>query len=278
MQLVGPKRLAMVAVIGVVAGLMIMAVVVRLIENRFIYFPPRYPEGFLPVAQYPFRFEDVWLTADDGVKINAWYVPNPASRKVLLMFHGNALNLGQDGTGRLDTFARLGVNLLEIDYRGYGKSEGTPHEAGLYRDADAAYRYLREIKRHQASEICIYGHSLGSAVATDLASRRECGGLIIESAFSSGREMARRMFAIPLFHYLPKTKFDTLAKIRTVRAPILVIHGADDNLIPMSMGKALYEAAPHPKSFLAVARAGHDDAFITGGERYIEALRQFVGP
>jgi len=249
---------------------------VRLLENHFIYFPPRYPEGFVDPASSGLRVEEVWLATGDGLRLNAWFLPAPSSPQVLLVFHGNAEDIGY-GSERLRVFARLGVNVLAVDYRGYGKSEGSPDEAGIYRDAEAAYRYLTEIRRFAPRNSVVYGQSLGGAVAIDLASRHECGGLIVESSFASGREMARRAFSIPLFEYVPQSRFDSLAKIKNVRCPILIVHGTRDEVIPFAMGQRLYEAAPEPKTFLAVEGAGHNDVFLVGGAKYLESLKALVG-
>lgn len=266
----------MTVFLGIGVGLILAIVLVRTLENRFIYFPPRYPEGFAPPENYGLRVEEVWITTEDGVKLNAWYLPNPSSPKVLLVFHGNAENLGY-ALGRLQAFSRLGTNVFAVDYRGYGKSEGSPDEPGVYRDAEAAYRYLVEKKHHEAKNVFVYGQSLGGAVAIDLASRHPCAGLIVESTFSSGREMARQAFRIPFFEYVPKSRFDSLAKITRVRAPVLIIHGTRDQTIPFSMGQRLYQAALEPKSFLPIEGGGHDDIFVVGGERYLGSLRSFLG-
>lgn len=269
------KGLAMNLVVGFVAALILVVVLIRLLEKRFIFFPPRYPEGFDPAASTALPVEEVWITASDGVKLNASYWPNPASSIVLLWFHGNAENIGQ-GLEQMKTFARLGVNVLELDYRGYGKSGGSPNETGIYRDAEAAYQYLVTSRNFQARNIFIYGHSLGGAVAIDLASRRECGGLIVESSFTRGREMARRMLLIPFLEYVPQSRFDSLAKIGRVRAPVLVIHGVEDTVVPFSMGQRLFQAAPEPKYFLAVEGAGHNDVFLSDGVRYLDRLKMFI--
>ena len=241
----------MSVIVGIAAGLALVVVGIRLFEGRFIYFPLRYPAGFEPPEKYGLRVEEVWLRAEDNVRLNAWYLPSPSASKVLLVFHGNATNLGTD-LPRLQFFARLGVSLFEVDYRGYGKSEGSPDEAGLYRDANAAYQYLVATRSYKPRDILLHGQSLGGAVAIDLASRRECGGLIVESSFTSAREMARRMFLLPLLEYIPKSRFDSLRKIGQVRCPVLIVHGTQDQLIPFSMGQELYQAAREPKSFLSV--------------------------
>lgn len=265
----------MLTIYGVAAGLVLVVLLVRVFENRLIYYPPRYPDGFADPASYGLRVEEVWISTDDGLRLNAWFLPVPISPKVLLVLHGNAENIGY-GLARLKSFAQLGTNVLALDYRGYGKSEGSPDERGVYRDAEAAYRYLTEIRRFAPRDIVVYGQSLGGAVAIDLASRHECGGLIVESSFTSGREMARRAFRIPLFEYVPQSRFDSLAKIRNVRCPILIVHGTRDEVIPFAMGQRLYEAAPEPKTFLAVEGAGHNDVFLVGGEKYLETLRTLV--
>lgn len=264
----------MTTLVGVALGLVLVGALLRIFENRFIYFPPRFPDGFAPPENYGLRAEEVWITTQDGVRLNAWFVP-AESAKVILVFHGNAENIGH-GLGRLKVLSRLGVNLLALDYRGYGKSEGSPDESGVYRDADAAYRYAVEARRFRPQDVVVYGQSLGGAVAIDLAARHESGGLIVESSFTSAREMARRTFRIPFFEYLPKSRFDSVTKITRVRTPVLIVHGNRDTVIPFAMGEALYRAAPEPKTFLPVEGAGHDDVFIAGGAPYVEALKKLV--
>jgi fermentation-respiration switch protein FrsA (DUF1100 family) len=257
------------------AALMVVLAVLRTFENRFIFFPPRYPEGFPAPGNYPRDLEEIWISTTDGVRLNAWFRPNPASSKVLLWFHGNATNIGRQ-MGELETYSRLGLGIFALDYRGYGKSEGSPDEAGVYHDAEAAYRYLTEQRRFPPKSIVVYGHSLGGAVAVDLASRHPCGGLIVESSFTNTGEMARMMFHLPLIEYLPRSRFDSLAKIGRVRAPILVIHGTRDPTIPFSMGGRLYDAAPEPRTFLPIDGGEHNALFIEGGERYWKTLQDFV--
>lgn len=270
------KRLFMNIAVGIGAGLLLITILVWTFENRLIFFPPRYPQGFSPPQTYGLDPEEVWLTTTDGVKLNAYFLPAPDSPKVLLWFHGNAENIGM-GLPRLKELAQLGVSILEPDYRGYGKSEGSPNEAGVYRDGDAAYRYLVEARHFEPRNIFIYGHSLGGAVAVDLASRHECGGLIVESSFTSVPEIARHIYRLPILEYLPRSRFDSLAKIARVRAPVLIIHGTRDPVVPFEMGRRLYEAAPEPKSFLPIEGAGHDDPSLVGGAAYFNALASLIG-
>jgi hypothetical protein len=265
----------MYAVLAIGLGLLLVAGVVRTIEKSLIYLPPRYPLGFEPPEEYGLHLEEVWIRAVDGVRLNAFYFSKPSSRKVLLWFHGNAENIGY-GLEQMKAFTELGVSILEVDYRGYGKSEGKPDEAGLYRDAEAAYRYLLDARRFPPEEVIFFGQSLGGAVAVDLASRHPCGGLILQSTFTSARDMARRMFAIPLFAYVIKSRFDSLGKMARVRAPVLIVHGTNDEIVPFVMGQQLYALAPEPKSLLAVEGAGHNDLREVGGQRYLDSLKRFV--
>jgi uncharacterized protein len=264
-----------IILIAVAAGILMFAVVIRVVENRLIYFPPRYPEGFAPPQAYDIEVEDLWLRTADGVKVNAFYHSNPASKQVLLWFHGNAENIGY-GLGQMKALAKIGVNIKAVDYRGYGKSEGHPDEAGVYRDADAAYDYLINQRHYRPQDIVVYGHSLGGAVAVNLASRRPCGGLIVQSSFTSARDMAKRMFAIPLIGYVVKSRFDSLDLIRAVHAPILIVHGTRDEVVPFAMGQQLFAAAPEPKQFCPIEGAGHNDMLEAGGERYLACLKAFV--
>jgi len=269
------KRRLVNLAIGVALGLAVGSLMIRLLENRMIFPAPRYPEGFVPPGTYGLKAEEVWLTTSDGVRINAWFFPHAESSKVLLFFHGNAENIGT-GLGRTKVLSALGLNIFAVDYRGYGKSEGSPDEAGVYRDADAAYRYLTGERGFRPKDVIIHGVSLGGAVAIDLASRVECGGLIAESTFTNARDMARHAFLIPLFAYVPKSQFKSINKIARVRAPVLIIHGRQDDLIPFAMGESLYQAAPQPKTFAPMESAGHNDVLFANPDLYVESLRKFI--
>jgi fermentation-respiration switch protein FrsA (DUF1100 family) len=170
---------------------------------------------------------------------------------------------------------RLGVSSLLIDYRGYGKSEGRPTEKGLYEDAAAAFRWLTEVKKVESSSIILYGHSLGSAVAVDLtlSEGRGAGGLVLESSFTSARDMARMIYHGFPVDLLMTLKLDNVGQVGRLSLPILVIHGVNDTVIPFRMGKKVFDAATGPKSFLPVAGADHSDCYVVGGEKYWEAWR-----
>jgi fermentation-respiration switch protein FrsA (DUF1100 family) len=170
----------------------------------------------------------------------------------------------------------LGLNVFAFDYRGYGRSEGQPSEQGVYLDAEAAYHYLTMIKRVPTSQLIVLGQSLGGAVAIDLAARKECAGIIVESSFTSARDMAKELFSWLPVHLLIKTKFDSVSKIKKVRAPVLILHGTRDRTVPFKLGQQLYEAAEEAKFFYEVEGAGHNDAYIIGGRKYREKVEEFI--
>jgi fermentation-respiration switch protein FrsA (DUF1100 family) len=235
-----------------------------------LYHPSKYPTGFWDV-QAQLNAQDVWLRTRDGVRIHAWFVECPGSRLVTLFFHGNAGNV----THRYPHFqeiAAAGSSLLMIDYRGYGKSAGAPSEAGLYKDADAAFDWLLA-NHYTPAQIVIHGESLGSAVAVDLASRRACAGLVLEAPFTSAGEVAGTI--LPVVGPLVMRDFDSRSKIGRVHAPLLLIHGDRDEVIPYRLGQALFAAAPEPKTFWTVPGSGHNDILETAGPLYRVRLHAF---
>jgi len=193
---------------------------------------------------------------------------------VLLWFHGNAGNLAHRSDLMLE-LARLPAQIFIVGYRGYGRSEGRPTEKGLYRDARAAWRYLRDQGGVEADHIVILGKSLGSAVAVDLAVEVKPAGLIVESGFSSIPEMAAHHYPfVP--RWLVRTKMDSLSKIGRVHCPIMVIHSPADEIVPYEHGRRLFEAAGGDKRFLEIPGAHHNELWLVGGADYLRALREFL--
>ncbi len=245
------------------------------VERAFIYFPTRGLHA--TPAQWGLAYEDAAFRAADGVRLHGWFVPAPGGGPTLLWAHGNGGNIAD----RLPIIRllhhRLGVPLLIFDYRGYGQSEGSPSEAGTYRDADAALAYLRDRPGVDRSRIVYYGESLGSAVVTDLAVREPPAGLILEAPFTSIRDMARTHYPfLPIWNLL-RTKYDSLGKIGRVRAPLLVLHGDRDAIVPDAQGRRLFEAANPPKEFVPLPGAGHNDMwFVGGGEAALQAWSRFL--
>jgi fermentation-respiration switch protein FrsA (DUF1100 family) len=206
--------------------------------------------------------------------LHGWWVPADPERAVLLFLHGNAGNIS-DRVESIQTFHDLGLSVFIFDYRGYGQSTGKPSEAGTYADAEAAWRYLTEERGIAADRIVVFGRSLGGAVACDVATRHRPRALILESTFTSIRDMARA--AMPLLPVGPflGTRYDSLSKVRKLSCPLLVVHSSEDEVVPYAQGRALYDAAPAPKSFLEL-RFGHNEGFILSGETYTKGLETFL--
>jgi len=238
--------------------------------SRAVYYPMKHPQGNWDL-QSPLGAHDVWLRTADGVRIHGWWVPSSNARLATLFLHGNGGNLTHRA-GHMREITAAGSSLLIIDYRGYGKSAGRPSENGLYADAEAGYRYLLGVG-HGPASVVLHGESLGTAVAVDLAARHECGGVVLEAPFTSAREVGSR--ALPLVGSLITWGFDSKRKIPNVRAPVLVIHGTRDEVIPFELGQALFAVAREPKSFWAVEGSGHNDILDMAGPAYRHRLSAF---
>ncbi len=243
-----------------------------LLQDRLVYFPER------TLAQTPaaagLAYEDVWLTAEDGVRLHAWYVPARRQRGTVLFCHGNAGNLGN----RVATMAihwRLGLASLHVDYRGYGQSGGTPSEAGLVRDAEAAWRYLVEERGVAPEALVVHGRSLGGAVAAALAQRHPPRALILESTFTSLRDEAAAVMPLVPARHLVRDEYDTLGRIGGITCPKLHIHSRQDKLVPWRLGRRLYEAAPPPKVWMTI-RGSHADGYVETGTAYLKGLDAFL--
>jgi fermentation-respiration switch protein FrsA (DUF1100 family) len=193
---------------------------------------------------------------------------------MVLFLHGNAGNV-TDRYELIGALIRIPSRVFIIDYRGYGKSEGSPSEQGVYRDARAAWDFLTRRLGIAPNRIVIYGESLGGAAAIDLAAHESPGGLIVQSSFTSMPDMVSHL--MPVYpRFLLQTRMDSISKIAKIDCPKLFVHGTVDELVPFEMGQRLYSASPAPKEFHEVQGAGHNDVFETGGKAYLDRLRAFV--
>ena len=227
-------------------------------------------------ANVSLDYEDVYFETTDGIRLNGWFIPHPKAKATLLWFHGNAGNIGF----RVDNIKQLHelveVNIFIFDYRGYGRSEGSISEEGSYLDGAAAIEFLSQRLGKKNENVVYFGRSLGAAIATEVARQHPPRGLILESPFASIRAMAKAIFPFLPIGSLLRTKYDVLEKIQDVKAPILVLHGDRDEVIPFAQGKSVFAAAPEPKAFYIIPGAGHNDTFITGGQPYYRRLRDFI--
>jgi len=242
-----------------------------LIQPGMVFYPLK--EIDVTPDKWGLSYEPVKIKLSDDLKISGWYIPHPEAKKTVLFFHGNGGNISHRGDS-LYIFHKLKLNVLIIDYPGYGESEGSPSETGLYQSANAAWQYLISDKKTNPEKIIIFGRSLGGAVATDLASRVKAGGLILESTFSSVRDFID--IAFPVFsHFIYlRYSFDSLNKIKKVTAPVLMIHSPDDEVIPFELGQKLFTAVQSEKEFLQI-EGGHNDGFMQSIPSYMQALRLY---
>jgi hypothetical protein len=200
------------------------------------------------------------------VKLNAWYIPAPQAKFTLLFCHGNGGNIMH----RLDSiqiFCNLGINCFIFDYRGYGKSHGKPSEQGTYFDARAAYDWLVNEKQTRPETIIAFGRSLGGTVAAELAGKVKVGSLVVESAFTSYVAIGRKFYWYMPVKWFARYSYDTLAYIKKVQCPVLVIHSADDEIIPFEFGRQLYAVANEPKEFIEIS-GRHNDGFLISADAY----------
>ncbi len=270
-----PKGLDMYKKAGILLTVLALTTM-GCIENMFIYFPEQYPQGYWEAGGHLPK-EDCLFTASDGVRLHGWWfeAKNSSGSKSLLWLHGNAGNI----THRIDNLTRLfhlGVNIFIIDYRGYGKSRGQPSEEGLYKDAQAAYDYLIKNKGILPQNIYIFGRSLGGAVAVELALKNPCGGLIIESTFTSLPDIGKQLYPYLPVKILTKERYDSLSKIKQINVPKLIIHGDADEIVYFEHAEKLFKAAGQAKDFYQIKGADHNNTYLVGGRTYLDKLKEFV--
>jgi pimeloyl-ACP methyl ester carboxylesterase len=269
---------------GVLAIAYIAACIFLLLrQNRFI-FKPHKTIRTIPTS-FNLDYQEVWLpvSTNSGNKnqVNGWWIPAAKSdAKVCLYLHGNGSNIG-DEIKRAFWYHKWGFSTLLIDYRGYGRSPGKfPTEASVYEDVEAVWNYLTQVKKIPPQKIFIYGHSLGGAIAIEVAIRHpEVAGLAVEGTFTNMREMVAHLykeFLIFPVDLLLHQKFDSLSKVRSLKMPVLFIHGTTDSIVPAHMSQTLFAAAPEPKKLLLVPQAGHHDVEELGGEQYFHAVQWLI--
>jgi len=257
-------------------GYLLVLVLLRIFEARFVFFPD-YP-GRLAGDWHPrnLAVQDTWLTCSDGTKLHAWWIPNEKAKFTFLAFHGNAGNIA-DRAPIYEFLRDAPGNVLAVEYRGYGHSEGKPSEAGIYGDADAGYQYLINVKHIDPHSIISFGQSLGTAVAAHLAAQHQVGAVMLEAPFPSASRLAKVIFRfLPGSSLLVRGQFDTHARLQEIRIPILIVHCRQDSVLPFELGQEVYAAANEPKTFLEINGSCHEEASIIAPEKYRAALQNFL--
>jgi len=277
-EAVGPGRLhnlryrAMRLVIIALLTYLGVCLFVALFQRRFIYVPSRAYDG--TPADAGLQYEDLTLTTGDGLSIGAWYVPRTEAKASAIFCHGNAGNISHR-IHTIDTLHNLGLNVLIFDYRGYGRSEGKPSEKGTYEDAETAWRYLVETRGESPNRVIVVGRSLGGGVAIELARRHEPGALVVESTFTNLVDAAREHFSFLPVRLLLIHRYDSIAKVPHIKCPKLFLHGNMDGLIPLTLGRKLFEAGAEPKQFIETP-GGHNEAGFTYSPEYTAQLGAFI--
>ncbi len=258
--------------LSIVIGYLLINLLLYVSQSSMMYHPVK--DIYQTPAALGLDFEDVRFKSGDGPFISGWFVPANGAKGTVLFSHGNAGNI----SGRLETLRilnSLDLNVLMYDYRGYGESEGSSTEETTYHDAMAAWNFLTNQKEIPANEIILMGRSLGGAVSAWLATKTEPAALILESTFTSAKDLAAELYPIFPVRLLMKFDYPTLQYLRKTSVPLLVSHSTNDGLVPFHHGKELYNAAQEPKSFLEM-RGEHGSSHVVTGKEYIIALEKFV--
>jgi fermentation-respiration switch protein FrsA (DUF1100 family) len=262
----------LIAGIGVYAAL---SFYVYYMQSGLIYYPNMPGRNLLATPEnIGLTYQNVELITEDNIRLHGWFIPNNKAKQTVLFFHGNAGNISH----RLESikiFNRLELNVFIIDYRGYGQSEGKITEKGTYRDAEAAWNYLKNTQGISGSQTIIFGRSLGASIAAWLAGKHTPAALIIESGFTSVPSMGQRFYPFLPIRWLTHFKYNTRQYVKNVACPVLVAHSRDDEIIPYDEGRAIFDAAAEPKQFLEMS-GGHNDGFMVSGPSYTEGLRTFI--
>lgn len=250
----------------------LVCIVMYVAQPRMIYFPS--PTLAVTPREISLPYEDVTLTCEDGIKINAWYIPADPASATLIFCHGNGGNISH----RLESiqqFHRLGLSVFIFDYHGYGASEGKPGEQETYQDAEAAWNYLTETKAISSDSIIIFGRSLGGAVAVRLASRHQPKALVVESSFTSIADVAAHYYPFLPVRLLARVEYNSQKLVGQIKVPMLFIHSPDDDIIPFKIGRKLFESANEPKQFVQI-HGRHNDGYLNSDDEYMRGWREFL--
>jgi fermentation-respiration switch protein FrsA (DUF1100 family) len=245
------------------------------LDQFFVYHPePWQDRDWARLSGLP--LEDVWFQASDGIRLFGWYAEAAADRPIILWCHGNAGNI----INRLDNLKflyQMGLSIFLFDYRGYGKSQSIrPSEKGLYQDAYGAYDYLTRTRKVRSERIVLFGRSLGASVAGELAVQRSASALILESPFPSIEAVAKVHYGGFPSHWLLEAEFRLIDRLPQLSLPKLVIHGDKDDIIPVELGRQVFDAAKTPKEWYVIQGADHNNTYVMGGGAYFRRLAEFI--
>ena len=250
----------------------LIIMLVYIFQSKLIFFPDK--NLIATPDYYGLKYEEVNFNTSDNLRLHGWYIPADSAKYTLLFCHGNAGNISH----RLESikqFHELGFNVFIFDYRGYGKSEGSMSEQGSYLDAQAAWEFLINEKNIDANSIIVFGRSLGAAIACQLATQQKSKALIMESAFLSVPDLAAQIYPFLPVRWLSRFEYNNLDNIKKINCPLLIIHSRQDEIIPFSHGKKIFEGAKDPKQFLEI-QGSHNDGFYVSKLKYENGIRTFL--
>ena len=241
-------------------------------QGKYVYHPEK--KWTATPASEGLAYQDLILHSSDGIKLSAWFVPSAIPKGTVLFCHGNARNMSSD-LDAVKMFHGFGYAVLILDYRGYGKSEGSPDEEGTYRDVQAAWDWLLQSQQQAAARIVICGRSLGAAIAADLASKNTPEALILEAAFTSLPEAGQDIHPYFPVKLISRYRYDTLSKMDRIHCPVLIVHSRDDELIPFRHAQRLYAAVTGKKEFIEVG-GPHKGGYKPTLGKYQRGVQRFL--
>jgi pimeloyl-ACP methyl ester carboxylesterase len=260
-----------------------LAIALYLGQSNLVFMPSR------DVIETPeilsIKFENIQITTRDNVNLDSWFVPakdnDLVGKGVILFCHGNGGNIS-NRISYLPIFRELGLATFLFDYRGYGKSGGTPTEEGTYTDVEAAWQYLTQERQIPPQKIIIYGESLGGAIASYLAQKNSqqngndnAGGLVLASTFTSISDRAAELYPFMPIRFLSRFSYNSIDRLPSIKIPVLVIHSIDDEIIPFHHGERNFQVANQPKKLVKL-RGDHNGGFLDSLETYRNGLNEFI--
>jgi len=259
---------------SVLLAVFIMAACIRFFGDYLIYYNQRYPVGDWNTQGIK-GFEEHNIQVNPDVTLNAWYFPGDKKKEFILFLHGNAGNV-TTRKARAKMFQLMGYSVFLFDYRGYGKSTGSPSEHGLYEDVSATFDYVKN--KMNPDKIVLFGESIGAAFSIYLAQKQSIHALILEAPFTSIHEMSTTLLGFRLPKFLLSSQLPSIDRIKTIDYPTMVIHGKRDKVIPFSQGKRIYDESPADvKVFFPVEEAGHNGIYLTiGVNRFMKPIIEFL--
>jgi len=266
-------RTLLLVLVATLAGLALLAFLVRRAEPHLVFFPMR--GEFATPANLGLPFEAVTLDTADGERLRAWWLPHERPSAIVVYFHGNGGNLSV-WLEVLAGLRRRGFSVFAVDYRGYGLSTGSPTEQGLNEDVDAVVARVPALPRPAGTPVVYWGRSLGTAMAAYAATRAVPDGVVLEAGFPSARSVARSSPVLLALSWLASSRFPTAEFMRSVRAPALVIHGTADSVIPYRLGVELHAGLPAGTPLVSIDGGDHNDAEPARPDVYWPAVERFV--